>query len=108
MKVIKYLSLKLALLFLIFPTFLEAQEEQSKLNGLVVRGIVEQFVSMHYSQKPLDNEMSLKIFNLYLNRLDPAHFYFLEDDVDKFRKYELRVDDMLPVSYTHLTLPTKA
>ncbi|MFL2737183.1 MAG: carboxy terminal-processing peptidase [bacterium] len=104
MKVIKYLSLKLALLFLIFPTFLEAQEEQSKLNGLVVRGIVEQFVSMHYSQKPLDNEMSSKIFNLYLNRLDPAHFYFLEDDVDKFRKYELRVDDMLQRGDVNLAL----
>ena len=104
MKVIKYLSLKLALLFLIFPTFLEAQEEQSKLNGLVVRGIVEQFVSMHYSQKPLDNAMSSKIFNLYLNRLDPAHFYFLEDDVDKFRKYELRVDDMLQRGDVNLAL----
>ena len=104
MKVIKYLLLKLALLFLIFPTFLEAQEEQSKLNGPVVRGIVEQFVSMHYSQKPLDNEMSSKIFNLYLNRLDPAHFYFLEDDVDKFRKYELRVDDMLQRGDVNLAL----
>ena len=104
MKVIKYLLLKLALLFLIFPTFLEAQEEQSKLNGLVVRGIVEQFVSMHYSQKPLDNEISSKIFNLYLNRLDPAHFYFLEDDVDKFRKYELRVDDMLQRGDVNLAL----
>ncbi|MDP6320558.1 MAG: carboxy terminal-processing peptidase [SAR324 cluster bacterium] len=104
MKVIKYLSLKLALLFLIFPTFLVAQEEQSKLNGPVVRGIVEQFVSMHYSQKPLDNEMSSKIFNLYLNRLDPAHFYFLEDDVDKFRKYELRVDDMLQRGDVNLAL----
>ena len=104
MKVIKYLSLKLALLFLIFPTFLVAQEEQSKLNGLVVRGIVEQFVSMHYSQKPLDNEMSSKIFNLYLNRLDPAHFYFLEDDVDKFRKFELRVDDMLQRGDVNLAL----
>ena len=104
MKVIKYLSLKLALLFLIFPTFLVAQEEQSKLNGPVVRGIVEQFVSMHYSQKSLDNEMSSKIFNLYLNRLDPAHFYFLEDDVDKFRKYELRVDDMLQRGDVNLAL----
>ena len=104
MKVIKYLSLKLALLSLIFPTFLVAQEEQSKLNGPVVRGIVEQFVSMHYSQKPLDNEMSSKIFNLYLNRLDPAHFYFLEDDVDKFRKYELRVDDMLQRGDVNLAL----
>ena len=104
MKVIKYLLLKLALLSLLSPTFLAAQEEQSKLNGPVVRGIVEQFVSMHYSQKPLDNEMSSKIFNLYLNRLDPAHFYFLEDDVDKFRKYELRVDDMLQRGDVNLAL----
>jgi len=51
MKVSKYLLLKLALLFFLFPTFLAAQAEQSKLSGPVIKGIVEQFVSMHYSQK---------------------------------------------------------
>jgi len=104
MKVSKYLLLKLALLFFLFPTFLAAQEEQSKLNGPVVKGIVEQFVSMHYSQKPLDDEMSLKIFKLYLNRLDPAHYYFLQDDVAEFRKYESRVDDMLRRGNANLAL----
>ena len=104
MKVSKYLLLKLAPLFFLFPTFLAAQEEQSKLKGPVVKGIVEQFVSMHYSQKPLDDEMSLKIFNLYLNRLDPAHYYFLEDDVAEFRKYESRVDDMLRRGNANLAL----
>ena len=104
MKVSKYLLLKLALLFFLFPTFLAAQEEQSKLNAPVVKGIVEQFVSMHYSQKPLDDEMSAKIFKLYLNRLDPAHYYFLEDDVAEFRKYELRFDDMLRRGNTKLAL----
>jgi carboxyl-terminal processing protease len=104
MKVSKYLLLKLALLFFLFPTFLAAQEEQSKLNRPVVKGIVEQFVSMHYSQKPLDDEMSLKIFKLYLNRLDPAHYYFLQDDVAEFRKYESRVDDMLRRGNANLAL----
>ena len=95
MKVSKYLLLRLALLLFLFPSFLAAQDEKQKLTGPVVKGIVEQFVSMHYAQKPLDDEMSAKIFKLYLNRLDPAHYYFLAADVNEYRKYETRIDDML-------------
>ena len=95
MKVSKYLLLRLALLLFLFPSFLAAQDEKQKLTGPVVKGIVEQFVSMHYAQKPLDDEMSAKIFKLYLNRLDPAHYYFLAADVNEYQKYETRIDDML-------------
>ena len=95
MKVSKSLLLRLALLLFLFPSFLAAQDEKQKLTGPVVKGIVEQFVSMHYAQKPLDDEMSAKIFKLYLNRLDPAHYYFLAADVIEFQKYETRIDDML-------------
>ena len=95
MKVSKSLLLRLAILLFLFPSFLAAQDEKQKLTGPVIKGIVEQFVSMHYAQKPLDDEMSAKIFKLYLNRLDPAHYYFLAADVNEFRKYETRIDDML-------------
>ena len=94
MTVYKYLLVKFASLLFIFPAISLAKEETSKLKVPIVKGIVEQFVSMHYSQKPLDDEMSSKIFNLYLNRLDPAHYYFLEEDIKKFRKHEFRVDDL--------------
>ena len=95
MKVSKYLLLRLALLLFLFPSFLAAQDEKQKLTGPVIKGIVEQFVSMHYAQKPLDDEMSAKIFKLYLNRLDPAHYYFLAADVNEYRQFETRIDDML-------------
>jgi len=95
MKVSKSLLLRLAILLFLFPSFLAAQDEKQKLTGPVIKGIVEQFVSMHYAQKPLEDEMSAKIFKLYLNRLDPAHYYFLAADVNEFRKYETRIDDML-------------
>ena len=95
MKVSKSLLLRLALLLFLFPSFLAAQDEKQKLTGPVVKGIVEQFVSMHYAQKPLDDEMSAKIFKLYLNRLDPAHYYFLAADVNEYRQFETRIDDML-------------
>ena len=48
--------------------------------------------------------MSAKIFELYLNRLDPAHYYFLEGDVAEFRKYESRVDDLLRRGNANLAL----
>jgi len=95
MKVSKYLLLRLALLLFLFPSFLAAQDEKQKLTGPVVKGIVEQFVSMHYAQKPLEDEMSAKIFKLYLNRLDPAHYYFLAADVNEYRQFETHIDDML-------------
>ena len=95
MKVSKSLLLRLALLLFLFPSFLAAQDEKQRLTGPVIKGIVEQFVSMHYAQKPLDDEMSAKIFKLYLNRLDPAHYYFLAADVNEYRQFETRIDDML-------------
>jgi len=95
MKVSKYLLLSLSLLLFLFPSFLAAQDEKQKLTGPVVKGIVEQFVSMHYAQKPLDDEISAKIFKLYLNRLDPAHYYFLAADANEYRQYETHIDDML-------------
>ena len=62
MKFNKFLTLSLTVLFLLLPTFLTAKEEKQKLTGSVVKSIVEQFVSMHYSQKPLNDDMSSKIF----------------------------------------------
>ena len=103
MKVYIYLLIKLILFFFFIPSFLLATKDQ-KLRGPVIKGIVEQFVSMHYSQKPLDDEMSSRIFTIYLNRLDPAHYYFLEKDIEKFRKYKTRVDDMLRRGDSNLAL----
>ncbi len=95
MKFNKFISLLPAVLFLLYPAFLTAKEETQKLSGSIVKSIVEQFVSMHYSQKPLNDEMSVKIFSHYMNRLDPAHYYFLASDINEFRVYEKRIDDML-------------
>ena len=67
----------------------------SRINSTVLKGIVDRFVSIHYAQTPLNDEISQKTFHNYLNRLDPGHYYFLETDVEEFRKYELELDDQL-------------
>ncbi len=91
------------LIFFIFSGFclsmafqpIEATNSKNRLTGSVVKGIVERFVAIHYSQKPLDDTISKEIFKLYLNRLDPGHYYFLEKDIQEFQRYETRLDDML-------------
>ncbi len=91
------------LIFLIFSGFclstafqpVEATNSKNRLTGSVVKGIVERFVAIHYSQKPLDDTISKEIFKLYLNRLDPGHYYFLKKDIQEFQRYETRLDDML-------------
>ncbi len=70
-------------------------QAENRLNSAVLRGIVERFTSLHYAQKRLDNALSPIIFSNYLRRLDPGHYYFLESDIEGFKRYELQVDDLL-------------
>jgi len=72
-----------------------AAQAENRLNSAVLRGIVERFTSLHYAQKPLNDSLSRTIFTNYLRRLDPGHYYFLQSDIESFRRYERQVDDML-------------
>ena len=48
----------------------------------------------HYSQRPLDKEMSEKFFDGYLDALDPQHLYFLKSDVAEFSHYRTNLDTL--------------
>lgn len=47
---------------------------------------------MQYSHQPLDQEMSKKFFDDYLNALDPRHEIFLQSDLDEFSDYRTNLD----------------
>lgn len=49
----------------------------------------------HYKDTRLDDELSVKIFNRYLNTLDPNYTYFYASDIEKFEPYRLAMDDAL-------------
>lgn len=46
----------------------------------------------HYSQQPLDADISEKFFDGYLDAFDPQHVYFLQSDVDEFSHYRTNLD----------------
>ena len=48
----------------------------------------------HYSRHPLDEEMSGKFFDGYLEALDPQHCYFLQSDMAEFGHYRTNLDTL--------------
>jgi carboxyl-terminal processing protease len=46
----------------------------------------------HYSQQPMDADISEKFFDSYLDALDPQHVYFLQSDMDEFSHYRTNLD----------------
>lgn len=49
----------------------------------------------HYGRLSLDNELSERIYSLYLRSLDPQKIYFLQTDIDEFSRYRHQFDDYL-------------
>ena len=49
----------------------------------------------HYKDTRLDDELSVMIFDAYLDLLDPNYSFFLASDVETFAPYRLRLDDAL-------------
>src|SRR5262249_39763605 len=41
----------------------------------------------HYSQTPIDEEISSKFFDRYLDTLDGMHIHLLQSDIKEFEKY---------------------
>jgi len=47
----------------------------------------------HYQSKDVNDELSEKIFNSYLDLIDSQKKYFLNSDIKEFKKYKLKLDD---------------
>ncbi|MBF0351379.1 MAG: carboxy terminal-processing peptidase [SAR324 cluster bacterium] len=75
--------------------FTASANDEPPLNGAIVRPIAQRFVEMHYSQQPLDDVISVRMFQIYMNLLDPGHYYFMEADINEFRRYEKSLDDLI-------------
>ena len=64
----------------------------------------------HYVDKELDDEFSSKVFQTYIEMIDPFKRYFYKSDIDRFKEFEYLIDDQFKSSdltffnLTHETL----
>ncbi len=55
----------------------------------------KQLPVMHYSHKPVDNDLAVAVFDLYLKQLDFQKRFLLQSDVEILKAYTLTIDDRL-------------
>lgn len=49
----------------------------------------------HYSPIQMDDKFSKEVYKKYIDALDPFRRYFLQEDINKFKKYEDSIDDFV-------------
>jgi carboxyl-terminal processing protease len=61
---------------------------------VILNEAIDQFLSYrHYQPLKEDDDFSLRVFNLYIERLDLNKRYFLQSDYDELAAYKLKIDD---------------
>ena len=92
-KIILIITALSAVLFWSFrPKKVEANPEKDKLLLELLAYVLEKG---HYSPIAMDDKFSEKVYDKYLNSLDPFRRYFVESDIEEFKVYEDSIDDFI-------------
>lgn len=57
--------------------------------------ILNKLTTKHFRKQKVNNQFSKKFLFEYLEALDPTKSYFLQEDIDEFKRWEDKLDDML-------------
>ena len=70
---------------------LEPEREQREASIHIARSLL----LSHYRKQDIDKSLSEKVFDNYIDSLDPQKLYFLKDDIDYFSAYRERLHGAL-------------
>lgn len=77
-------------------------------NEIILRVVMQGLNSAHFQPEKLDDAFSKKVYDLSMKRLDINKKFLLQEDVDKLKKYETKIDDQVKNgSYEFLNASTK-
>ena len=62
---------------------------QEKQHSISAKRISDYFTRAHYKKIKIDDELSIQVFERYLETLDGSKHFFLQSDIDAFQKYSL-------------------
>jgi len=76
-----------------FPRVADAKGPRPE-DRAIARAVKNMVESEHISKRVLDDELSARTFDRFLNDLDALKLYFLQSDIDGFSAYRAKLDDM--------------
>src|ERR1700722_8308204 len=66
-------------------------EKRKAILQLMVSGIETE----HFDPMPVNDSLSNRIYKLYLKRLDRDKLYFTQEDINKFKPYQYKLDSAI-------------
>lgn len=72
-------------------TFLYPEQRHENIGELVAQFIQKS----HYNQVAVDDELSSKVLDFYIDNLDRNRMYLLASDIEYFERYRYRLDDVV-------------
>jgi len=83
----------LVLTFLIAAFYPKATTDNADKDALLMRTILAFMDQLHFSPKQLDDELSEKIYDLYLDRIDGGHRFLTQKDLQQLENYRTQLDE---------------
>ncbi len=65
---------------------------------MVVRTVKDLISQAHIRKPKFDDNLSMHGFEIFLKNIDPMKSYFLASDIEEFKPYEMKLDDLLKAS----------
>ena len=67
-------------------------------DSLLVSSIIQGLSYSHYAPANIDDNFSKNVYKEYLERLDPAKRFFIQEDINALNAYEFKIDDEIKAS----------
>src|SRR5437660_1774930 len=64
-------------------------------NQVILDIVMSGLNNAHYDPKKIDDNFSVKFFDLYIKNLDPQKIFLMQADIDNMAKYKTSVDDQI-------------
>ena len=74
-------------------SFVSKDFDTSDKDNLIIQLITYVLDQAHYLDKEINDEFSEKVFETFLENLDPYKRYFYASDIEEFSKYKYLIDD---------------
>ena len=88
--IIPMLVIALALL-----SFNQQQDKNTEKDKVLISILKYSLTTNHYQPQDINDDFSIKIFNDFIEGLDPTKRYFLESDINEFAQYKTDIDNQI-------------
>ena len=103
MRTVRLFIFVCSLLFTLGSGVLIDNPDKDKLLIEVITYVMERG---HFNPKKIDDSFSLNVFRNYINDIDGQHRFFLQSDINNFKRFQKEIDDQIKsseISFFNLT-----